>query len=334
MALFSRDEFRESVFRRDGHKCVLCGAAGQDAHHIMERRLWPDGGYYLDNGATLCGICHLAAEQTVYTPQEIRAEAGIFTILLPPHLYHDATYDKWGNPYLPDGRRLYGELMDDESVRKVLAPFLDQFTDRIKYPRTFHLPWSPGATSDDRYMTDLEALEGQECVVTLKMDGEQTTIYSDGYCHARSIDSGGHPSRNWVKALAARVGPQLPSGWRLCGENLWAKHSIHYTDLPDYFLLFSIWSGLTCLSWDETEEWAKLLDLHIVQHLYLGPFIPSFWKNMAQPEGHEGYVVRVADSFHYRDFRRKVGKYVRASHVHTHGHWMREQIVQNKVKHP
>ena len=52
--LLSRDEFREGVFERDGHKCVVCKEQGKDAHHILERRLFNDGGYYLDNGATLC----------------------------------------------------------------------------------------------------------------------------------------------------------------------------------------------------------------------------------------------------------------------------------------
>lgn len=330
--LLTRNEFRGAVFKRDGDKCVYCGAPGQDAHHIIERRLWPDGGYYLDNGVTLCGPCHLLAEQTILAPWTLRLAAGLRT-LLPPHLYFDETYDKWGNPYI-GSLRLRGELFDDLSVQKILAPVLHEFTNRIKYPRTYHLPWSPGVTDDDRIMTDLSGLEGQECVVTLKMDGEQTTIYSDGYCHARSIDSASHESRNWVKALAGRVGPQLPPNWRICGENLYAKHSIHYTDLPSYFLLFSIWDGLRCLSWQETEEWAKLLDLHTVQKLDSGTFSPEtyfagIW-NALKP-GHEGYVIRVAGEFHYREFRRKVGKYVRANHVHTHGHWMREQITRNKL---
>jgi 5-methylcytosine-specific restriction endonuclease McrA len=46
--LLTRDEFRVGVFARDGKTCVACGKPGQDAHHIIERRLWPDGGYYLD----------------------------------------------------------------------------------------------------------------------------------------------------------------------------------------------------------------------------------------------------------------------------------------------
>ena len=276
----------------------------------------------------------MLAEQTMVSPEDLRQKIGITDVVLPPHLYSDDVYDKWGNVVLPNGQRLKGELFDDESVQKALQPVLHLFTDRVKYPRTYHLPWSPGMTDDDRKLEDLSQLEGHECVITVKMDGEQTTIYSDGYCHARSIDSGGHPSRDWVKALAGRVGPQLPSGWRICGENLWAKHSILYSDLPSYFLVFSIWDGLKCLSWDDTLEWAALLDLHTVRTLSRERFNPQAWQAWTESPwpNHEGYVVRRADSFHYSEFRRKVGKFVRANHVHTHGHWMRERIERNGLR--
>ena len=147
--LLTRDAFRAAVFERDGDKCVICHHdRNLDAHHIIERRLWPDGGYYLDNGATLCGTpqtgCHIEAERTLLTCEEIRDAAGITNVILPPHLYSDERYDKWGNPYLPNGLRIRGELFDDASVQKVLAPVLSQFTKYVKYPRTYHLPWSPG----------------------------------------------------------------------------------------------------------------------------------------------------------------------------------------------
>ncbi len=331
--LLSRDTFRTLVFDRDNHLCVHCGAKGQDAHHIIDRRLFPDGGYYLDNGATLCGPCHLLAESTELEAIYLRERIQATEIIIPPHLYRDEIYDKWGNIYAPNGLRIKGELFDDESVQKALAPVIHLFTDRIKYPRTYHLPWSPGKTDDDRVMEHHAELADEDVVITLKMDGEQTTIYSDGYCHARSIDSGGHESRDWVKALAARIGTQLPQGWRLCGENLWAQHSISYTELPSYFLIFSLWDGLKCLSWRETAEWAALLDMHTVSVLYNGPYDGNpVTGRLWDPSDGEGYVVRVSDSFHYRDFRRKVGKYVRKNHVHTHGHWMRQQVVKNGLK--
>src|SRR5258708_16042423 len=121
-----RDAFRNAVFAGDRNLCVICGEAGQDAHHIVERRLWPDGGYYLDSGATLCGLHHVQAEQTTLSCEQIREAAGINRVVLPPHLYPDERYDKWGNAILPSGLRMRGELFDDESVQKILAPVLSQ----------------------------------------------------------------------------------------------------------------------------------------------------------------------------------------------------------------
>ncbi|MET3986910.1 hypothetical protein ABIC27_004807 [Streptomyces sp. PvR034] len=45
---------------------------------------------------------------------------------------------------------------------------------RTHYPRTPHLPWSPGATPDDVRAGDLSGLpglRGREVVVTEKLDG-------------------------------------------------------------------------------------------------------------------------------------------------------------------
>jgi hypothetical protein len=39
------------------------------------------------------------------------------------------------------------------------------------------------------------------------------------------------------------------------------------------------------------------------------------------PEKQEGYVVRLASSFGYGDFKFSVGKYVRANHIQTQQHW-------------
>jgi predicted restriction endonuclease len=101
--LMTRDEFRNAVFERDNHRCVICNEQAVDAHHIMERRLWPDGGYYLNNGASLCEEHHIEAEKTNISTEEIRKSAGIEVILLPPHLYDDAEYDTWGNEILKNG---------------------------------------------------------------------------------------------------------------------------------------------------------------------------------------------------------------------------------------
>lgn len=335
-ALLTRDEFREGVFRRDGWRCVACGAPAADAHHVVERRLWPDGGYYLENGASLCAAHHLAAEATTLPCDEIRRLAGIGRFPIPPHLYGDQPYDKWGNPVLPNGQRLRGELFDDPSVQKILAPVLSLFTTRVKYPRTYHLPWSPGVDKDDRVMPDTRALEDGEVVATAKMDGECTTLYSD-YMHARSTDYEPHPSRSRARAMHARVAHDIPPGWRVCGENLHAAHSIRYANLEAYFMVFSVWDDANeCLSWDETAEWAALLGLQTVPVIYRGPWDERALRGLHRPERDgdpcEGHVVRVAGRLRYRDFRFRVGKYVRAGHVRDHGHWSRRGFVPNGLR--
>lgn len=340
----TRDRFRESVFARDGHQCVVrapsesrCPARADDAHHIIERRLWGEsGGYFVENGASVCEPHHLMCEQTLISCEDLREWCGIGTILVPDHLYSDTAMDKWGNPLLPNGNRMRGELFHDESVQKVLAPVMHLFTNRVKYPRTYHLPWSPGLTKDDRSLGDVSCFEGREVVVTVKQDGENCTWYRDGL-HARSLEYDPHPSRDWVKARHARVAYEIPDGWRICGENLYAKHSIHYQHLSSYFQVFSIWDGLTCLGWDDTVAYANVLDLKTVPVLWRGTWNTKTVEQLAMDGTHagdvmEGYVVRLAESFQYGAFRRSCAKYVRAGHVMTSHHWKRGQVVPNEVE--
>jgi len=335
--LLSRDQFRDGVFSRDNHACVFCGKPAMDAHHIMERRLWSDGGYYLANGASVCAEHHIQCEQTIISVEDVRHASGITCIVVPSHLYPDQPYDKWGNPLLSNGQRLRGELFFDESVQKILKEggVLDLFSDRVKYPRTHHLPWSGNINSDDRIIESLDHFRGKRVIVTQKMDGENTTLYPD-YTHARSVDSANHPSRNWVKNFWGSIRFNIPEGWRICGENLYAKHSIFYTDLPTFFMGFSVWNERNiCLSWDETLEWLELIGITPVPAMYDGIFDEKIIRNLWNDkdwDNSEGYVMRVADAIEYGEFRHKVAKFVRNGHIQTIKHWMHGQPIEpNKL---
>lgn len=337
--LLTRDKFRESVFARDGYKCVICGNKADDAHHIFERRLWTNGGYFIDNGASVCEPCHLKCEQTLYTVEELRERCGITKIVIPEHLYSDCIYDKWGNIVLPNGQRTKGELFNDESVQKVLQQggVLHLFTDYVKYPRTSHLRWSGCVSEDDRIIDSMARFEGNRVIVTEKMDGENTTLYHD-YYHARSVDSKNHPSRNWAKSLHSKFAHEIPKGWRLCCENLYAQHSIAYDNLKSYIYGISVWNERNeCLPWDESIEWFQLLDLPTVPLLYDGLYdekvIRSLYNEKTDWATKEGYVIRIADKFAYGEFRKCVAKYVRNKHIQTTKHWMAgQEIVPNKLE--
>jgi len=302
----------------------------------MERRLFSDSGYYLDNGASLCGECHLKAESTEISCKDIREACGIDKAILPEHLYSDNEYDKWGNIILPNGQRVKGELFFDASVQKIIKSVLSLFTDYVKYPRTYHLPFSASKTNDDRTLEDCSQFDGKEVVILEKMDGENSSIYND-YVHARSLDNDSHPSRDWLKNFSAKIGWELPQGWRICGENVFAKHAIHYNNLKSYFYLFSIWNDKNfCLSWDETLEYADMLDITVVPTLWRGIWDEEKAIEITETldtKTQEGFVVRITNGFEYGAFRRSIAKYVRKNHVADTVHnWKMQPVIKNHIQ--
>jgi len=199
-----------------------------------------------------------------------------------------------------------------------------------KYPRTPHLPWSPGMSADDVRVQANSGFHNSEVIVTEKMDGENTSIYRD-HTHARSLDSRHHSSRDWLKQWHSGFAHNIPVGWRICGENLFAQHSVAYRTLASYFYGFSIWNEKNeCLSWEETEEWFDILDIHPVTVLYRGQWDEKLIRELRIDTSiSEGYVVRAADSFEFEQFSQHVAKWVRPNHVQSEQHWMHAEIVAN-----
>ena len=208
-------------------------------------------------------------------------------------------------------------------------------TKRIKYARTFHLPYSFGRTSDDKVLKNDHHFIGQHVIISEKKDGENTTMYPD-YIHARSIDGRSHPSRDWVKKFHGQIAHSIPEGMRICGENVYAQHSIKYVDLETYFFGFSMWDDEVCLSWKDTLEYFELIGITPVNVLFDGIYEGEQTANdiikSLDLEKQEGFVIRLAGEFKYEDFSKSVAKFVRASHVQTDDHWMFSEIVPNKLK--
>lgn len=204
---------------------------------------------------------------------------------------------------------------------------------RTKYPRTPHLPWSLGRSDDDSILPNVHHFLGKEVVITEKLDGENTTMYSD-YIHARSINGRPHPSRDWVKKLHANISYHIPLKWRLCGENLFAKHSIKYENLESYFYLFSIWDDHNiCLDWLQTLEWAKMLALHTPRELYRGLWNEKLVSQLPiDTKTCEGFVVRTLEAFPYDSFHHHVAKWVRKQHITTGTQWMNQEVIPNGLK--
>jgi len=218
--------------------------------------------------------------------------------------------------------------------------------DSPKYNRTFHFPFSPGATNDDKIATSMGHLLGSPIIITEKMDGSNTSLEADG-CFARTHSGPpSHASFDGLKAFHATVKYKIPVGAQLFGEWCYAKHSIEYSELPGYFLLFNVrelnpimpgWA-----SWEEVEMWAEEIGVPTVPVLFKGTvateekmkeLVESFMNQPSACGGiREGVVVRYAQGFSENNFSSCVMKCVRANHVQTSEHWKDQEIIKNRLK--
>ena len=115
----------------------------------------------------------------------------------------------------------------------------------MKYPRTPHLPYSKGATRDDRMLSGnwFNYYKNQEIIITEKLDGSNTCFTKENV-FARSH---GAPCRNpwdynlWNSndglywKIQSKIGPYE----LIFGENLYGEHSICYNKLPSYWFMFA-----------------------------------------------------------------------------------------------
>lgn len=220
----------------------------------------------------------------------------------------------------------------------------------VKYPKTPYLPYSPGREEGDRTL-DREALErllAGPIVTTLKLDGENVTLYDD-HLHARSLDTKGREDRDWIKALHGSIKHQIPPKTRICGEYLFARHSIAYAQLRSYFQVFSIWEDERCLPWEDTVALCSQLGLITVPVISLGMtappacLMPEVWATLyhdlegphdivTEAPGHEGYVIRTAAGFEAAEFSTSIAKWVRPNHIKTDEHWRNRAVVKNTLK--
>lgn len=208
----------------------------------------------------------------------------------------------------------------------------------MKYPRTYHLPWSPGTTSDDKKLSGdwFSIYKGKEIVITEKCDGENLAINRYD-CFARSHSSPTRTpwSRNiWDKdGILWKVKNLISENETVYGENLYGEHSIHYDRLTSYWHIFAVNDGKVWYSWDDVVLTAEFLGQ---------PTVPVLWRGIIESEEQlkelidgfmnkpstygkekEGVVVRITDEFMIDDFATHVCKWVRPNHVQTDEHWTR-----------
>ena len=205
-----------------------------------------------------------------------------------------------------------------------------------KYPRTYHLPFSPGSTNDDKKLKEgwFKNYIGQEIVITEKLDGSNTGM-TRFEVYSRSAATGTRNSWDinlWDKdGLFWKIKDFISENEEIYGENLYGEHSIHYNKLTDYFHLFAVNDGVNWYSWDDVKMMADIMNIPHVPELYRGIFykeqdcVDKVLELVKQPsvygDQREGIVMRLTSSFKIEDFPKYVCKWVRPNHVQTDEHW-------------
>lgn len=363
----NRQDFRQTVFERDNNTCLIpwCNNEADDAHHIVERELWADGGYIPVNGASVCNKHHKYAESNDIPPQAFWLWASIESndITIPSQL-ETKDVDKWGAEFD--------------------APPWQDLRDRIKYQSTRHLLplyWYDDETvaeerieHDDTGLHTLEDFVGIPLVITHKIDGGNCMLVSDVENPVRARN-GSQPTET-MKPLyrdgglywKQEVNQKLPDRLQVFGEWVYAKHSIHYgcdcetpcedegpalsdlTGIDDdraYFQVFGVFDKVLnlWLSWPEVEQVAETLGFPTTPVIYQEDDADAATFETEQEarqtliemarevivNGGEGIVVRSKFPYHYGQFSQRVGKYVRENHVKTDEHWSHGDTIVNQL---
>jgi hypothetical protein len=212
-----------------------------------------------------------------------------------------------------------------------------------KYGRTFHYPFSPGTTSDDRicndYWNNFQSIDA--IVHTEKLDGENNCLSRYGVfarSHAAPTTSA------WTTSIRQRwelIRHDL-GDLEIFGENLYAVHSIEYRKLEHHYYVFAVRCLDVWLSWDEVKFYATMFDFPTVPELaVVKPVDESAFREevlrLAQIPSElasfdvitnmlcsrEGVVSRDINEYTTSEFQSRVLKYVRKGHVKTDAHWTR-----------
>lgn len=226
-------------------------------------------------------------------------------------------------------------------------------SDFFRFPHTPHLAWlGIGEPRDDKVLSAVEAkaLLGADVVVEEKLDGANLGLSVGGDGRVRAQNRGQY-LRPPFRGQFARLGPWLAVheealfdalDTRLIAFGEWcaARHSLDYTALPDWWLVFDVYDRNEGRFWNtrRRNEWASSLSLPVVPALLHGPTdLRSLMDLLKQQrsqyrDGHvEGLVIRAEDD-HWLQQRAKL---VRADFTQQiESHWRSRTLTWNHLEPP
>lgn len=366
----NRKSFRSEVFSRDSHNCVVpwCKNKADDTHHIIERSLWGEGGYITENGVSVCNKHHKYAEENDIPPQAFWKWLNITDPVTPKGV--DFNCDKWGKPFdTPPWESLRNRIKYPSSRHLLPLYWYDENSlaeDRVENDDT-------GLETIEDFLGKplviTHKIDGSNCMMVSDIDNpvrarngsspEETMkpLYKQGGLYWRQKVHDKLPENlqvfgEWCYCKHnIHYGCECDTECEDTGPNL--SELTGFEDEKAYFQIFGVYDKIynLWLSWPETKRLAKKLGFPTTPEIYVEDNNDNATfekneegKNIARNKlinyarevidnGGEGIVVRTKYPFHYGQFSRRIGKYVRENHVKNNKkHWKYREKKTNKIK--
>lgn len=226
-------------------------------------------------------------------------------------------------------------------------------TDFFRFPHTPHLAWlGPGIPRDDKVLSPAEAqaLLAASVVVEEKLDGANLgfSLAPDGSLRMQNRGQylasphAGQFARlpAWLAQHGDALREGLPPEIVLFGEWCAARHSLDYTALPDWFLLFDVYDRQTGRFWSSSRRnaLAASTGLAAVPQLASGLHTVAALKQLVTAGSSryrqgppEGVLVR-QESAQWCEARAKLVRADFTQAIETH--WRRRAIEWNRMAMP
>jgi ATP-dependent RNA circularization protein (DNA/RNA ligase family) len=223
--------------------------------------------------------------------------------------------------------------------------------DFFRFPHTPHLAWlGPEKPRDDKVMGESErkAFLKHELVIEEKVDGANLGFSRDGLSKIQVQNRGEYLSspfkgqfarlNEWLALHANDLATALGDELILFGEWCVARHSLDYSSLPDWLLVFDVYDRKKEGFWStqRRNDLAQYLNLSTVPLVAKGRFhyedLQADYlsrKSTLRQGFMEGLVARYQDS----DWTLGRAKLVRPEFVQgIDTHWRRQALVWNQLR--
>jgi ATP-dependent RNA circularization protein (DNA/RNA ligase family) len=216
----------------------------------------------------------------------------------------------------------------------------------VKYPKTYRILVPQINIKGKHFLSGAEVkkLLGGRVVITEKMDGANVGIirhknYFKLQKRGSLVDVSEHEQFNVFKAWSNTNYDkimQIPKDTILYGEFMYAKHTVHYDMLPDYFLAFAWWDNnlKEFASWEDLEILCNNIGINTVPLVAItnNANKDELFEDIPDPSifGHEpaeGIVVWN----HKANLRGKIVRSQFQKAMNKSGHWASKPVTKNIV---